>query len=269
MFPTRQAVMPPPNDAPALRREIHVIESCPQELCLSDMLADVLSEARREYAWKAETAAESQEMIIHLEEETERRLKNLDGVNAHWIVQEVSRWGGNNRKAIRAIASASSEQKLELADLIDQLLTPSSSQDALRALTNQRGLSLVMASKIYRFCCLQIGAALDRHSSYFFNSLSLRVEAGEPRYCTQFKREWANGKRRASRLAVYTDSKCDANLNEYCATYLPLLKAIANALNSQRGGFPCATSGVIRPWRPTDVEMAAYFWWSRTVTEFR
>jgi hypothetical protein len=226
------------------------------------MLADLLLEAREQYVWNARTAKESQKDIIRLENETARRLASLDGENARWIVQEVSRWGGNNERAIRAVASGSAEQNRKLAELISRLLTPASIKDTLRELTKQPGLRLVMASKIYRFCCPQAGAAVDRHSSYFFNSLAMQDETGQLRVSTQFKREWTNGKHRTSRLAIYTDSNCDANLNEFSITYIPLLRAIADALNSKRGGFLCAASGARRPWRATDVEMAAYFWWS-------
>jgi len=54
--------------------------------------------------------------------------------------------------------------------MIGWLLTSGSTEHALRELTKQPGLGLVMASKIYRFCSPHIGAAVDRHSSYFFNS---------------------------------------------------------------------------------------------------
>jgi hypothetical protein len=208
-----------------------------------DRLVYLLSEAREQYVWGAEAASESQKIIVRLESETAHRLADLHSDNAQWIIQEVSRWGGNNETAIRTIASASQEQKRTFARLIGQLLTPGSTEHALRALTEQPGLGLVMASKIYRFCCPQVGAAVDRHSSYFFNSLSVHDETGKLRVCARFRREWANGKGRTSRLAVYTDSKRDANLREYCAAYLPLLKAIADALNSQKDGFLCATSG--------------------------
>jgi hypothetical protein len=261
--------MPPPNDAPVFSTEIRLIESDQNELRVSDLLADLLSGARERYVWGAKAAPESQEVIVRLESEIARRLTDLHGDNAQWIIQEVSRWGGNNETAIRSVAFASAEQKQTFAELIGRLVTPLSPDHALRALSKQAGLGLVMASKIYRFCCPQVGAAVDRHSSYFFNSLSVYDTSGKPRVCARFTREWATGKHSTSRLAVYTDSKRDANLKEYCATYLPLLGAIADALNSQRGGFLCATSRIRRPWRPADVEMAAYFWWSQRVKLYR
>jgi hypothetical protein len=263
------AIMPPPNDAPTFSTGTHLIESDLDGFLVSPPLGDLLSEAREQYVWSAQTALESQGNIARLERETALRLADLHGDNAQWIIQEVSRWGGNNERAVRTIASASPEQKQTFANLISQLVTSDSTEYALRALTRQPGIGLVMASKIYRFCCPQSGAAVDRHTSYFFNSLSVRCEVGKPKVCTRFTREWADGRHRASRLAVYTDAKCDANLKEYCSVYLPVLGRIADALNSQRGGFICAINRTKRLWRPADVEMAAYFWWAKRAKDSR
>jgi hypothetical protein len=261
--------MPPPNDAPAFSTEIHLIGSESGELRVSGLLADLLFDARERYVWGARTAAESQEVIVRLENESALRLADLHGDHAQWIISEVSRWGGNNETAIRAITSASGEQKETFAELIGQLATPGSSEHALRGLTNQPGLGLVMASKVYRFCCPHVGAAVDRHSSYFFNSLNVRDGAGNPGVCARFRREWVNGRRTTSRLAAYTESNRVANLKEYCANYLSLLGAIADDLNSRRGGYLCAASQSRRLWRPADVEMAAYFWWSQRANQYR
>lgn len=226
------------------------------------MLADVLSTSREQYVWKAESAKESQENVVRLELETARRIADLNGANAQWIALKVSRWGGN--RATRKVASWSSGQKSRVAELIKRLLIPASLKEALRELTEQPGLSLVMASKIYRFCCPQFGAAVDQHSSYFFNSLPALDESAKLiGVCTRFKREWSSGEHRQSRLATYTSLNCDLNLSEFCDTYIPRLTEIAQALNSKRSGFLCAASGATRLWRPTDVEMAAYMWWSR------
>jgi hypothetical protein len=127
----------------------------------------------------------------------------------------------------------------------------------------------VMASKVYRFCCPDVGAAVDRHSSYFFNSLPLQAEGGPVSTCTRFKREWANGQHKTSRLATFTDPSCEANLAECWSKYLPALATIAERLNSQRGGFLCAATKARRRWRPADVEMASYSWWSREVDQYR
>ena len=263
--------MAAPDDAPVFSSAIYLVRLPHEGWGVSDKLADLLTEEREHYRWKATTAAVSQGNIIELETEVARRIENLNPANASWIVREVSRWGGNNPKALHTLASASSEQNCTFARLIKQLLTPLSATSALGALTKQSGLGMVMASKIYRFCCPDVGAAVDRHSSYFFNSLPLQVEGGPVSTCTRFKRQWANGQHRASRLAIYTDSNCEANLDEYCRAYLPALATIAELLNSNsvRGGFLCAATKVRRRWRPADVEMASYSWWSREVNQYR
>jgi hypothetical protein len=120
-----------------------------------------------------------------------------------------------------------------------------------------------MATKIYRFCRPLEGAAVDRHCSYFFNSLDLIDVDGERAKCVIFKREWATGRHRTSRLANFTSRGLDANLREYVRRYLPLLVAIANCLNARSLTFTCAATGREKYWRPADVEMAAYQWWSR------
>jgi hypothetical protein len=262
--------MAAPIDAPVFGSDICLCGSLAGTLCPSEALADLLVEARENYAWpRAETAAASQQRIVDLETETRRRIVRLDAENAHWIVQQVSRWGRNKPKAQRVIDDAPPEQKSELASLITQLLGPDSTRSALHALTKQPGVGLVMATKIYRFCCPDIGAAVDRHSSYFFNSLQIRGEGRRSRPCTQFKRQWENGKRRTSRLAVYYETGCSFNLNEYLAAYLPLIRKIADLLNAKRGGFVCAASRVRKLWRTADVEMAAYYWWSKNITQYR
>lgn len=258
-----------PIAAPAFRAKIHFVATDVRTLAPSDGLADLLSAAREQYVWKGKTAKESQAKIMWLEHETACRLANLDGANARWICLNVSEWGGNNDRALGALANGTSEQTCRLTKLISQLLMNTSIKDTLRELAKQPGLNLVMASKIYRFCSPQTGAALDRHSSYFFNSLPMQGEAGSLRPCTQFARQWANGKHRTSRLDIYSSSsKHEANLNEYCDTYLLLLRKLADALNTNRGGFRCAASGERRAWRPADVEMGAYFWWSRNVPQY-
>lgn len=261
--------MAPPVDAPVFRPAIYLVRLPHERWGVSDKLSGMLTDEREHYTWKARTAAASQRNIIELETEVARRMEHLDVYNARWIVLEVSRWGGNNQKALHTLALASSEQNCTFARLIRLLLKPASATDALGELTKQPGLSLVMASKIYRFCCPDVGAAVDRHSSYFFNSLPLQVEGGPVSSCTHFRRQWANGQHRASRLATFTDSHCEANLSEYCTVYLPALATIAELLNSQRGGFLCATTNARRTWRPADVEMAAYSWWSREADQYR
>ena len=124
-----------------------------------------------------------------------------------------------------------------------------------------------MATKIYRFCSPQAAAALDRHCSYFFNSLCVKEADGRLAKCTQFKREWQNGKHEASRLAIYTTNGHQANLDQYIDCYLPALTGIADDLNTRGEGFMCAVSRARKHWRPADMEMAAYYWWSRNGRE--
>jgi hypothetical protein len=252
----------PPVDAPVFHSAIRLVR-LPQGWSISGKLADLLTDEREHYSWNSNMAAVSQKNILDLEVEVARRIEHLDAGNAGWIIREVSHWGGNNQKAAQTLASASSQQNGTFARLIEQLLTPASAIDALRAFAKQPGLSLVMASKVYRFCCPDVGAAVDRHSSYFFNSLPLQAEGGPLGNCTRFKREWANGQHRASRLATFTGPNCEANLGEYCRAYLPALGTIAEVLNSQGGGFLCAATKTKKRWRPADIEMAAYSWWSR------
>jgi hypothetical protein len=258
-----------PVAAPVFDSATYLIKLHHEGWGISDKLAGLLTDERERYSWNSTTAAVSQRNIIELETEVARRIEHLDAGNAGWIVREVSRWGGNNQKALHTLAAASSEQNRTFARLIEQLLTPAPAADALRALTKQPGLGLVMASKVYRFCCPDVGAAVDRHSSYFFNSLPLEAEGGRVSNCTRFKREWADGRHRASRLAIYADYNCEANLSEYCRVYLPALATIAELLNSQSGGFLCAATKAPKKWRPADVEMASYSWWSREVDQYR
>jgi hypothetical protein len=257
--------MATPTDAPVFGSEVWLCGPFAKPRRLSEALADLLVVARESYAWPTtEKPAISQQRIIDLETETHRRIVQLDSANAHWIVQAVSRWGGNNASAQSVIANAPPARRSELAGLVGQLLNPDSVRGALEGLAKQPGIGLVMATKIYRFCDPHVGAALDRHSSYFFNSLQIRDDDGGTRPCTRFKREWANGKHRTSRLASYSMAGCFLNLNEYLATYLPLLRTVATLLNAQRGGFVCAASRTTKSWYAADVEMAAYYWWSRS-----
>jgi len=142
---------------------------------------------------------------------------------------------------------------------ISNLITPGNAATGIDQLCAINGISLVIASKIYRFCVPNIGAAVDRHTSYFFNSLSVRGQ-GTP---THFQREWANGAHTSSRLATYNPAGYASNRAQYFQEYLPLLAAISNSLNNATSQYRCAASGVYRNWFPTDVEMAAYYYWAR------
>ena len=229
---------------------------------VSDALADLLVDARSSYAWPStESPLRSQQRILDLESEVAERIQKLDPEKGHWIVQEVSRWGGNNVRSQRVIERALPTQKEVYVALIKQ--TSESIRHALEGLCQLPGVHLVMATKIYRFCSPNLGAAIDRHCSYFFNSLPLMEGGQQIRTATQFKREWSTGKHQSSRLADYSASGHRANLQEYVTNYLPLLKAIADHMNHRGNPYRCAASSQDKKWRPADVEMAAYYWWSR------
>ena len=90
--------MPPPNDAPVFSTEICTIEYDRNALRVSDLLADLLSDAREQYVWGAKDASESQEIIVRLESETVSRLTDLHADNAQRIIHEVSRWAETTKR---------------------------------------------------------------------------------------------------------------------------------------------------------------------------
>jgi len=100
-----------------------------------------------------------------------------------------------------------------------------------------------MATKVYRFCLPDRGASVDRHSSYFFNSLDTRLSDRTVTKATCFKREWTAGCHKTSRLAIYNPSNLSKNLGEYVSCYLPLLERMATALNEDGREFRCAATG--------------------------
>jgi hypothetical protein len=106
--------------------------------------------------------------------------------------------------------------------------------------------------------CPTVGASVDRHCSYFFNSSQI-MGLG---LSTRFSREWSNGQHTASRLAIYQNAGYLQNRDGYFRAYLPLLSCISNALNMGGHNFMCAATRAMGNWTPTDVEMAAYYWWA-------
>jgi hypothetical protein len=132
----------------------------------------------------------------------------------------------------------------------------------LDALSEIPGINLVIASKIFRFTCPYVAAAVDRHASYFFNSLAVVSSIHAPRKATCFKREWTTGRHSSSRLATFTPGYYRLNRQHYVEAYLPILASIANILNKSNLLYTCAATGNKKVWRPTDVEMAAYYWWA-------
>lgn len=248
--------MPPPNDAPSFPSRIKLSFDS-GEYILSASLIDLLITARQNYDWPARTgAAISQSKIIALENFVYSCLTTLTPASAHKILVNVSDWAGNNANSHRQIVAASPMQQVEIKAAVSELFrTASRGIDRLCSLP---GINLVIASKIYRFCCPAVGAAVDRHASYFFNSLPIHGQG----FSTAFRREWANGRHKSSRLAIYTNAGFSINKNAYLTMYLPLMASIANALNIKGHHFRCAATDLMKPWTPPDVEMAAYYWWA-------
>lgn len=251
--------MSEPNDATVLGGDLHIRKDAEGAISLSGELAELLVHARSGYAWRA-LPSTSQQRIIDLERHTHQRIESLDDEKAHWIIQQVSLWGGNRGRAQRALDQASPAEKSEFAGLIQALLSPQSFEKALSGLSAKTGLCLVIATKIYRFCWPQGGAAVDKHSSYFFNSLDFVDADGKRTKCCHFRRQWSGQQTRTgptSRLDIYNPSGHDANLRVYAHCYLPLLSAVAASLNGLGLTFTCAATGAKKGWRPADVEMAA------------
>jgi hypothetical protein len=251
--------MPVPNDAPSLPpgTSITVADGgCD----ISPVLLDLLVDARQDYDWPQGTgAAISQGRIIALEATVSRHTAALGPASAHQIVIDVSRWAGNNALSHHQIVAANAHQQATMQAAINDLLNPATAPRGIDALCMLPGVSLVIASKIYRFCSPAVGAAVDRHASYFFNSLS--VTGGE--FATHFRREWANARHTGSRMAIYNCAALDHNKTEYRRAYLPLLDCISSALNRAATTYQCAATGAVKTWTPADVEMAAYYWWAR------
>ncbi|WP_460110372.1 hypothetical protein [Pseudomonas sp. S3_H04] len=245
-----------PNDAPSFPAGISLTYASGSVLP-SQSLVTLLTTARESYDWPFNTGrVKSQQKITDLEATVKRLLKGLTTSSAQQIIAEVSSWAGNYKPSHRRILNASASEQLEMLAAIQLCLVPGGSHAALNALSRLPGISLVIASKIYRFVRPKEGAAVDRHASYFFNSLAVTGRG------TAFIREWPNKSRRTSRLATYSNSRLLTNLDEYVNAYLPLLSDIANFLN-RKNHFHCPVANQKKSWTPADVEMAAYYWWAR------
>jgi hypothetical protein len=229
----------------------------------SARLSKLLVDSRSNYDWPAGTgAATSQAVIISLENRVVDLKQSLNESRARDIIAKVSEWAGNNARAHRAIAAASQNETKKMLDSLVVLGSETSPRNALDSLANLPGIGLVIATKIYRFCCPTVGAAVDRHASYFFNSLNVVLPDQGKRKALAFRREWATADKSTSRLAAFTPSGYSWNRDQYVVRYLPFLSSIANSLNESKVPFVCAATGKEMAWRPTDVEMAAYYWWA-------
>ena len=252
--------MPPPNDY-ILPAGVKAQRLADGSLSLSETLVQLLLGARGAYDWPVGTgAAESQQAILNLEAEIARRMQGLDEENAHHIVTLVSKWAGNNVQSHKAIIQATPDARVEMLKSLRLFKSLDGLAHAIDSLCLLPGIRLVIASKIFRFCCPTFGAAVDRHTSYFFNSLELISPEGHRGRATNFRREWSNVINSPSRLAVYTHSGYTRNRNEFFYVYLPLLRSMAKSLNSISALYRCAATGDQINWRPADVDMAAYYW---------
>lgn len=251
--------MPEPNDTPCLPPGTTLTRFADVRCSLSHPLVQLLLQARSEYDWPAGTGPVAcQTTILNLEATVNRHLMDLTPATAHAIIVEVSAWAGNNANSHAHIVGATLAQQAQTQAAITRLITPGRECVGIDALCNLPGIRLVIASKIFRFCSPNQGAAVDRHASYFFNSLQV-VGAGT---ATHFAREWANGRHTTSRLAIHTVGGYSRNKAEYFEFYLPTLACIARAMNAIPALFICAATNLPRRWTPADVEMAAYYWWA-------
>jgi hypothetical protein len=252
--------MAPPNSF-KLPANIYIEQLQAGEIRLSRTLINLLVQHRSKYEWPSGIGKkDSQRKILELENFVSDSMEDLDLDKAHSIVKDISKWGGNNKKSQLKIESASPLIQQSMVIAIENFNSPVAIKDSLNRLSDLPGIRLVIATKIFRFCNQILGASLDRHSSYFFNSLSICKGNGTEKKTTVFKREWTTKKHSTSRLAIYSSNYHRANLNEYMDNYIPLLKSIADNLNSRGIQYSCAATGENKNWRPTDVEMAAYFY---------
>ena len=254
--------MPEPNDS-ALPQGVELTRRVDGKIGLSQALVTLLIDARNGYDWPEGTGAtESQQTVIDLEACVAALMNQLDPGNAHAIMRRVSDWAQNNKRAHGAIVNATADSKVKMMNALNLLNDPAQIREGLDTLSEIPGINLVIASKVYRFCCPQTAAAVDRHASYFFNSLDIvSLDQGRAK-ATHFKREWPRGSHTYSRLATFNPGYYKRNRQEFTEVYLPLLVCIAAELNTLHAQFTCGASGELKNWRPTDVEMAAYYWWA-------
>jgi hypothetical protein len=230
----------------------------------SNELIGLLVRSREGYCWPSgQTPAESQKTIVNLEEEVQAMMPTLETEKACSIITRISNWGGNNAASQRKLEEADTSTKQAMKEALQTINGTQTLERGLRALCDLAGINLVMASKIYRFCFPDQGAALDRHSAYFFNSLQKVREDGTGTAATKFVREWSTAQHTTSRLAIYTQPSFERVLSEYLTVYLPLLRDIASSLNLRRDFYKSAVDSRSTEWKAADVEMAAYYWWSK------
>lgn len=251
--------MAEPNDSPCLPAGTTLTVSADGRCNLSDRMVQLLLQARSGYDWPAGTGpGASQTRILNLEALVNSHLMALTPAAAHAIIVAVSEWAGNNANAHAKIVGATPAQQAQMQVAVSDLITTGRECDGIDALCSLSGIRLVIASKIFRFCSPSHGAAVDRHASYFFNSL--QIVGGDA--ATHFSREWSNGRHTTSRLAIYAVANYARNKAEYLSVYLPTLACLADAMNAIPAPYTCAARNVHQNWTPADIEMAAYYWWA-------
>ncbi len=254
--------MPAPNDNnPSFPAGVSLTPIPGNQYTLSATLVNLLVDARNLYDWPQGTgAANSQQTVINLINTVRNYLSpTITPNDAHQITMAVSAWAGNNANSHQSICRATPAHVSHMQKAITCLITPGHECIGIDGLCALPGISLVIASKIFRFCSPQHGAAVDRHASYFFNSLQI-VGQGN---VTQFVREWSNGRHNTSRLAIYQQANYARNKAEYFSLYLPIINSVAQALNAAPAHYyTCAVTNTLQAWTPADVEMAAYYWWA-------
>jgi hypothetical protein len=140
--------MPPPRDSD-LPERVHICELANGTFTISDEFAELIVASRNNYDWPENTgSAESQKTIIDLETNVANWMVQLAPTNAHAIVREVSKWGGNNRDAQARIATATSATQALMSSAIQQIMSVRTLNNGLDKLSELPGLGLVMATKI-------------------------------------------------------------------------------------------------------------------------
>lgn len=253
-----------PNDSDVLPKGVFLSLSSDDIIEPSIGFIELLKTSREGYTWPFyQSPKESQAAIIEIENIVHNIQKELNPKDAQTILAKVSQWGGNNKKAQRNIESADSVTQTQMLEGIHKLGFEKDISLAFNQLNSIPGFGFVMATKVYRFCYPNIGAAVDRHASYFFNSLNIISEDCSIKKATQFRREWSTGEHKQSRVAAYQKNYYIRNRDEYVLKYLPLLRNIATSLNKANILFKCAATGDLKSWRPVDIEMAVFFWWAK------
>lgn len=249
----------PASSASTFADDVYLTRLTPDgALAVSPALAELLVSARNHCTWRG-TPGESQKHLHTLLADTARALATPKPVALQQLLARISKWDGGGKEA--AIAAWRDDERAGAVAALVDLHAGVAVQQRLLELQALPGIGLVLATKVYRFVAPQTAAAAERHSTYFTNSLAVRNADGATEFASHFRREWASGARAASRWAAYGDK--DVEVREYLERYLPLLKEIADAQNTEGLQYTCAARGVTYAWTPADVEMAMYSWWAR------